>query len=131
MTIGDGVNGHPGIMHGGIVATILDEGMGILQGCNFDRDHVRMVGQGRAEGELPPEGITWFTAEMKVRYLRPVMTSGPLLVTARINKREGRKEWIYAEVKQRVGASEDYYGDEVVCATGEALFIAPKGGSKL
>ncbi|KAK5166312.1 uncharacterized protein LTR77_008573 [Saxophila tyrrhenica] len=126
MTIGDGVNGHPRIMHGGIVATIIDEGMGILQSANWERDHMSEVATGRAEGELPPEGYSFFTAELKIRYLKPVATQAPLIVSARYVKREGRKEWIVAEVKQRVGADEDYYGDEIVCATGEALFIRPK-----
>ena len=126
MTIGDGINGHPGIMHGGIVASILDEGMGILQSTNYERDHLNAVAKGRAEGELPPYGYNSFTAELKIKYLKPVLTPGPLIVTARYVKRDGRKEWIYAEVKQRVGASEDYDGDEVVCATGEAFFLQPK-----
>lgn len=125
MTIGDGVNGHPGIMHGGIVAAILDEGMGILQACNFERDHFAAVSKGKAEGELPPSGYSFFTAELKIKYLKPVTTSAPLVVTARYVKREGRKEWLYAEIKQRVGVEEDYYGDEIVCATAEALFVAP------
>ncbi|KAK3053868.1 hypothetical protein LTR09_005148 [Extremus antarcticus] len=122
MTLGDGLNGHPGILHGGIVATIIDEGMGILQSANFERDHLGEVAQGRAHGELPPEGYSFFTAELTIKYLKPVMTGQALVVSCR----EGRKEWIFAEVKQRVGVDEDYEGDEVVCATGEALFIRPK-----
>lgn len=125
MTIGDGVNGHPGIMHGGIVAAIIDEGMGILQSCNFERQHFAAVRMGKAEGELPPAGYSFFTAELKIQYKKPVMTSAPLVVTAKYIKREKGKEWIYAEIKQRVGVEEDYYGDEVVCATGEALFVDP------
>jgi acyl-coenzyme A thioesterase PaaI-like protein len=126
MTIGDGVNGHPGLMHGGIIAAIIDEGMGILQSCNRERDHIEAVKYGKSEGELPPEGYSYFTAELKIKYLKPVVTSAPLICSARFRKREGRKEWIVAEIKQRVGADEDYYGDEVVCATGEALFVAPR-----
>jgi acyl-coenzyme A thioesterase PaaI-like protein len=125
MTIGDGVNGHPGIMHGGIIAAILDEGMGILQSCNFEREHFAAVSMGKAEGEIPPSGYSFFTAELKIQYKKPVMTSAPLICTARFVKRERGKEWIYAEVKQRVGMEEDYNGDEVVCATGEALFVDP------
>lgn len=127
MTIGDGVNGHPKTMHGGLVASIIDEGMGILQNVNVERDHMVKVSKGYAEGELPPEGgYSFYTAELKIKYLKPVLTPAPLICTARYQKREGRKEWIFAEIKQRIGADEDYDGDEVVCATGEALFISPK-----
>ena len=126
MTIGNGINGHPGIMHGGIVSTIIDEAMGILQMVNYERDHLRAVGKGLAEGELVPYGVGTFTAYLNVKFLKPVLTPGALIVTAKYIKRDGRKEWIYAEVKQRMGADEDYDGDEVLCATGEALMIEAK-----
>lgn len=125
MTIGDGVNGHPKTMHGGIVAAIIDEGMGILQNANVDRDHLAAVAKGYAHGESP-EGAGWYTAELKIRYLKPVLTPAPLMCTVRYTKRDGRKEWIVAEIKQRVRAEEDFDGEEVVCATGEALFVQPK-----
>ena len=126
MTTGDGMNGHPQTMHGGIVASVIDEAMGILQTVNAERDHMAAVGKGHAEGELPPSGYSWYTAELKIRYLKPVLTPAPLICTARYTKRDGRKEWIYAELKQRVGVTEDYDGDEVICANGEGLFIQPK-----
>lgn len=125
ITLGDGISGHINVMHGGVVATILDEGMGILQAANYERDHMSAVGQGKALGELP-ENPASYTAEMKIKYLQPVHTPGALMVTARYLKREGRKEWLYAEIKQREGIDEDYDGDEVVCATAEALFVEPK-----
>lgn len=126
MTVGEGMNGHPQILHGGIVASIVDEGMGILQSANHERDHLLKVGKGLAQGELPPHGIGTFTVELKIKYLKPVRTPGSLMVTARYVKREGRKEWIYAEVKQHEAHGEDDDGEEVMCATGEALFVTPK-----
>lgn len=125
LTLGDGVNGHPDVMHGGIVATILDEAMGILQGANIDRDHISAVGQGKAEGELSESPGT-YTAYMNIQYKAPVHTPGVLMATAKIIKRDGRKEWIYAEIKQREGVEEDYEGEEILCATAEALMIEPK-----
>lgn len=126
MTLGNGINGHPGVMHGGIVAAILDEGMGILQSINWEREHIAKVGKGYAEGELPPVSYNSFTAELKIRYLKPVTTPGALIVTAKYIQVDGRKEFMYAEIKQREGAGEDHEGDEVLCATGEALFLQPK-----
>lgn len=125
-TLGDGVNGHPNIMHGGVVAIILDESMGILQAANFERDHLSAVAQGKKEGELTDNPGT-YTAYMNVQYKHPVQTPGVLMVTARSLKRDGRKEWIYAEIKQRIGIGEDEpEGEEVVCATAEALMVEPK-----
>ncbi|EME43701.1 hypothetical protein DOTSEDRAFT_131813 [Dothistroma septosporum NZE10] len=131
MTIGDGMNGHPEIIHGGIVATIIDESMGILQSVNLERAHMRQVKLGQAEGELPPPGGAAFTAELKVRYLRPVRTPGAIAVVARRERKEGRKEWLVAEVRQQVGHGEDDDGEVVVCATGESLFIEPRSTAKL
>lgn len=120
------MDGHPGIMHGGIVASVIDEAMGVLLNVNRERDHLVAVGKGLAEGELPSAGFASFTAELKIRYLKPVTTPAPLIVTARMTKKGGRKMWITAEIRQRVGQAEDYDGDEVLCAIGEALFVEPR-----
>ena len=129
-TLGDGMNGHPDILHGGIVASLVDESMGIFQGVNSERAHLSNVKVGKAEGELPPQEITTYTAELTVKYLHPVRTPGSIIVTTRRKKKEGRKEWLVAEVKQCANATEDYDGELVTCATGEGLFIRPRA-SKL
>lgn len=131
MTLGDGLNGHVGILHGGIVASILDEAMGTLQMANSERTHLLAVGKGYKEGELPDPTATSFTAFLNVTYVSPVRTPGPLVVVAKYVKREGRKEWIEAEIKQREGAGEDDEGVEVVRARGEALMVTPRSGAKL
>ncbi|KAK1050686.1 hypothetical protein LTR74_017001 [Friedmanniomyces endolithicus] len=113
ITIGDGMNGHPNILHGGIVASIIDEAMGILQSVNHERDHMTKVGKGLAHGESPPQAFGSFTATLHIKYLKPVHTPDSLLVTARYTKREGRKEWIHAEVKQHHSHGEDDYGEQV------------------
>ncbi|KAI7280762.1 hypothetical protein KC345_g4569 [Hortaea werneckii] len=141
--VGDGLNGHPAILHGGIVAALVDEGMGVLQTVNHERAYAVSVqrgkrarggrgegGGGTSEGggdalsSLPPLGS--FTAELKIRYRRPVSTPGEVLCTARYVRREGRKEWIEAVIRQgEVEGGEE--GDGVVtCAIGEGLFIEPK-----
>ncbi|KAK4501259.1 hypothetical protein PRZ48_007066 [Zasmidium cellare] len=131
MTMGDGMNGHPDTLHGGITAMMIDEGCGIYQNVNREREHLLRVKRGLAEGELPPGGESSYTGELKVRYERPIRTPGAVVVRARRVKREGRKEWILAEVRQAVGGGEDEDGEEVVCARGEALFIVPRGGGKI
>lgn len=130
MTVGNGMNGHPAILHGGITATMLDEVMGMYQAINQELAHMARVKCGKADGELPPGDDSAFTAELKVKYLRPVQTPGNMIVAVRRVKKEGRKEWLFAELKQCTGQEEDYDGDIGVCATGEALFITPRS-SKL
>ncbi|EMC96997.1 hypothetical protein BAUCODRAFT_435262 [Baudoinia panamericana UAMH 10762] len=127
LLIGDGLEGHANIMHGGIVATILDEGMGILQATNLDWEYSKKASKGLTNGELAPTGSGTFTVFLNIKYLAPVRTPGSLAVTAKYVKKEGRKEWMQAEIRQ---FGEGDGGKEIVCATCEALFVRPKS-SKL
>ncbi|KAF2813849.1 uncharacterized protein BDZ99DRAFT_459602 [Mytilinidion resinicola] len=109
MDLGTGVNGHPDVCHGGFVATMMDEVMGVLLTINLERASIWKRGE-------PTIGL--FTAYIKVNYKRPVPTPSVVLATARFEKKEGKKAWV-------VGTIEDGMG--VVYATGEALFVQPKG----
>lgn len=60
------------VLHGGIVALLLDEAMG-----KFNR----------------VDGIVAPTAELKVDYLRPVPVGRKILVEARRIRQEGRNYW--------------------------------------
>ena len=128
-TLGSALDGHPGILHGGIVASLLDEGMGVLQTVNHERDHFLAVGRGLAEGESPAAGLGSFTAFLNVKYLRPVRSGAAVQVLAWYTRRESRKQWIEAEVRQSVdGGGEDDVGEVVVCARAEGLFVVPREG---
>ena len=61
--------GYPGLMHGGLVATILDEAMGWA---------------------VYGEGVWTMTARMQVRFRRPVPLAGRLRVAARVTKQRSR-----------------------------------------
>ena len=99
---------------------------------NAERDHFIAVGKGFAEGESPDSGLGGFTAYLNIKYLRPVRSGGAVQIVAWFVKREGRKSFVEAEVRQNVGGGEDDSGEVVVCARGEGLFVVPgKGGSKL
>jgi thioesterase superfamily protein 4 len=106
--LGNGVNGFPNICHGGFVATLLDEEMGILLSVNQEYLH-REKGEG---GD-----ITSMTAYLNMKYLAPVTTPGIVLGRARVVKAEGRKIYIR-------GAIEDSEGKELTVA--ECLFIKAK-----
>ncbi|MCJ1304953.1 hypothetical protein MMC08_007766 [Hypocenomyce scalaris] len=102
ISLGSGVNGYPRIAHGGFVATLLDEGMGILMEANKDK------GSGRDNGNAI------VTAFLNVKYRRPVPTPGIVLVTAKYTKVMPRKQFMRASVED---------GEGTVYAEAEALFV--------
>jgi uncharacterized protein (TIGR00369 family) len=85
--------GHPGYLHGGIIATLLDEAMSKA---------VRALGR--------PS----MTRKMEVEYLRPVPSGAPLRIEGRVVRNEGRKHWTEAVIVD---------AEEVALARGKGLFI--------
>jgi uncharacterized protein (TIGR00369 family) len=86
--------GPPGCVHGGIIATLLDEAMS------------------KANRQF---GILAMTRQMEVEYLRPVPLGSPILITARHIEANGRKHRCEAEIVAE---------DGTILARGRALFIA-------
>lgn len=80
--LGADYQGGPGFIHGGIIATVLDEAMGKL---NRFRE-VRAV-----------------TAELIVEYLRPVPVDQDLLIEAYEVERDGRNLLHAGEIRNRSG----------------------------
>lgn len=79
ISVGDGVNGHQHIMHGGMVATLLDEAMGSVA------------------------GISTFTAFLNITYKKPVPTPGVMMCRARVTRREGRKFFMQGSIEDGMG----------------------------
>ena len=65
--IADTFDGHPGYLHGGIIATLLDEAMSKAVRAN---------------------GQTSMTRKMEVEYLRPVPSGVPLRIEGRVVRNE-------------------------------------------
>jgi uncharacterized protein (TIGR00369 family) len=86
--------GPPGHVHGGIIATLLDEAMS------------------KANRQF---GVLAMTRQMEVEYLKPVPLLVPLELTARRAAVTGRKHRCEAEIRDPAGN---------VLARGKALFIA-------
>jgi uncharacterized protein (TIGR00369 family) len=85
--------GHPGYLHGGIIATLLDEAMSKA---------VRAIGR--------PS----MTRKMEVEYLRPAPSGAPLRIEGRVVRNEGRKHWAEAVIVD---------AEEIALARGNGLFI--------
>ena len=85
--------GPPGYIHGGIVATLLDEAMSKLN---------------------RPLNVLAMTRHMEIDYLRPAPLFRPLILTSRHLSREGRKLFHQAEIQ---------HPDGNVLARAKGLFI--------
>lgn len=106
--VGNNLSGHPGVVHGGFLATMLDEG---LARCAFPA--------------LPNKvGVT---ASLSINYRKPTMAGQYLILVANTTKVEGRKAWANGVIEPL----EDYETKEPgtpiqPLVEAEALFIEPK-----
>ena len=95
VNFGRAYEGAPGCVHGGFVAAVFDEALGLA--CVFS-------------------GVPGMTGEITVRYLKPTPIQTPLRIEARFDRQEGRK--IY-------NSGELYAGDLLIAkATGLFISIA-------
>jgi len=85
--------GPPGHIHGGIIATLLDEAMSKLN---------------------RPLNVLAMTRHIEIDYLRPAPLYQPLVLISRHLRREGRKLFHHAEIQ---------YPDGSVLSRGKGLFI--------
>jgi uncharacterized protein (TIGR00369 family) len=96
--------GHPGYLHGGIIATLLDETM---------------------SKAVRARGLTAMTRHLEVDYKRPVPSAAPIRMEGRIDRSEGRKHWVEAWI---------FDENNVTLAHGKGLFVEvrpPKTASPL
>lgn len=115
--LGSALCGHPGIVHGGLLATLLDEG---LARCCFPA--------------LPSKvGVT---ASLNIEYKKLCQAGQVVVLRAQTTKVEGRKAWVEGRIETlgEIGSEEEEVGGlmvrkvgdgEVLCSA-EALFIEPK-----
>ncbi|KAF4980101.1 hypothetical protein FZEAL_3822 [Fusarium zealandicum] len=92
VSVGDGVSGFPGLVHGGIVASLLDESMGTI----FDLN-----------GALAKEARAFRTGSvtggLEVTYLRPVLTNNVFCITSTVEEFDGRKTKVRCVLKDEKG----------------------------
>ncbi len=92
-TVPGAFDGHPGYLHGGIIATLLDEAM---------------------SKAVRARGFTSMTRRMEIDYRHPVPSGAPLRLEGRVVRGEGRKHWVEARILNAKNA---------VLAEGKGLFI--------
>jgi len=96
--MGNGISGHPGIVHGGATAALLDNTFGYAY-------IVTNVGNG-------------FTANLNINYRAPIIAGSKIILIARAMKIEGRKVHLSAEIRSR--DKDDY---DKIYVEAECLFI--------
>lgn len=84
LTPPDELNGAPGIVHGGVQTTILDEAMGYA--CHAGADEVDVV-----------------TVEMHLRFRRPARTGTAMVARARVVDDDGRDLHLEATLSDAAG----------------------------
>lgn len=89
----DSFEGHPGYLHGGVIATLLDEAM---------------------SKATRARGLRTMTRHLEVEYLRPVPSGAPLRIEGRILRSEGRRHWVESGVLDARG---------IVLAQGKGVFV--------
>ncbi|KAI9874956.1 MAG: hypothetical protein M1823_007574, partial [Watsoniomyces obsoletus] len=111
--VGDAVSGHPGIVHGGFLATMLDEG---LARCAF----------------AAMQNKVGVTANLTINYKRPTMAGQFLVLKARTTKVEGRKAWAEGWIESLEDGEEEQpvngegRAEKPKLVEASALFIEPK-----
>ena len=101
--LGTDLCGHPGIIHGGLLATMLDEG---LARCCF--------------AALPNK--IGMTANLNINYRAPAPAGAFIVLRAVTTKVEGRKAWVEGRIETLVGEGEK----PLILAEASALFIEPR-----
>lgn len=99
-TVANAFEGHPGFLHGGIIATLLDETM---------------------SKSVRAKGLTAMTRHMEVDYRRPVPSGKEIRMHGRVLRSEGRKHWVEAQISDEGGK---------VLAESKGLFVEVTAAGK-
>lgn len=94
---------YPGIVHGGILATILDETSGRAVMMAFEEDPF------------------WVTAKLELRYRKPTPTETPLTVVGWVVKQRRRSAQVAAEIRLPDGSVSAEASAIVVCPPPDTL----------
>lgn len=114
-----GLSGHPSTVHGGIVATLIDEAMSLAVAA-----HTSAAGTAAADDN--PRGSI-FTVQLDVRYRKRVTNPALLVIRSKVVGRVGRKFWVRAQALQEdeegAGGHLEWAKRKVVKADAMAFWI--------
>jgi acyl-coenzyme A thioesterase PaaI-like protein len=102
--------GHPGIVHGGLLATVLDEALA------------------RASMAALPHRIA-MTASLTVNYRAPCPAGSYVVVRCECTRVEGRKAWVRGRIETL--ADESKGEKPLLVAEAEALMVSPRAAAQM
>jgi acyl-coenzyme A thioesterase PaaI-like protein len=96
-----GVNGYNGTAHGGLITSLIDEAMGSLIQINHlvEEQEIATGRRTLPQGVHSLNAAPIVTAELNVRFLKPLATPQVIMVIATSNRIEGRTLFLDAEVR--------------------------------
>jgi acyl-coenzyme A thioesterase PaaI-like protein len=125
-----GVCGHANTAHGGLVASLFDEVMSLAVALHMPPSSNPSL------GSQARDGLMFYTAQLDVRYKRPVVVPGLLVIRTWCVAHDGRKYWTFSQAMQEeeeeAGGHLEWAKRKTVRAEGSALWIeVPLPSSKL
>ncbi|CAK9439646.1 uncharacterized protein LODBEIA_P37460 [Lodderomyces beijingensis] len=111
LRLGDQLSGHRGIVHGGLLATLLDEITCRLGFLNF-------------------ASLRGVTANLNINYHNPTAVNRWICVKCTTTRKEGRKCWVRGEIYTVDQQTQSLREQELVCSC-EILIIEPRWVEKL
>ncbi|KAJ5286811.1 Thioesterase superfamily [Penicillium angulare] len=115
-----GLSGHPYTVHGGLVATLIDEAMSLAVAAHTRGPGAKMTVEENPRGKV-------FTVQLDVRYKQRVVTPALLVIRARVIGRVGKKFWVRAQAIQEdeegAGGHLEWAKRKVVKADAMAFWI--------
>lgn len=116
-----GLSGHPKTAHGGVIATLFDEAM-----SHLIEAHVSALDPARSSTD-PRERDAIYTAQLDVRYRKPVYTPGLLVIRSWCLARDARKYWALSHAVQEEqedgGGQLEWVKKKMVCAEASSLWV--------
>lgn len=109
LILGDDMNGYPGVLHGGIVATILDECLGLLLVL---RNKYKAATDDNIAHEPSQKTVT---AYLNTNFVRPVPTPGAIVIYANLEESKEQRKW---KIKGRICDEADQ-----ILATADCLYV--------
>jgi acyl-coenzyme A thioesterase PaaI-like protein len=116
--VGDGLCGHEGVVHGGLLATVLDEALGrtvsrcIQWWITLFSPHIEEQYADLAFGDRqyrPPQALLnlptniGVTATLSLKYKKPTFANQFLVIRTELTEQRGRKAWVRGKVEDLDG----------------------------
>ncbi|KAL7465831.1 hypothetical protein ACHAXS_006143, partial [Conticribra weissflogii] len=115
LKLGTKLNGHGGIVHGGIISLLFDEAMGWAHECLDDRIALRRARKNGGNESPPPPPTIVVTANLVVDFRAPFREGSEAVVRVYHDGTEGRKIYFSAVLESLDG--------RVVFAEAKSLFV--------